>query len=70
MGENVSTGGTKDFHYPKGHEPKLKEDEKKEIGHAYDKYYVRRAREKRNKTIMIVIIAVIIIAIILGFTLF
>ncbi|MBS3098678.1 hypothetical protein J4462_00540 [Candidatus Pacearchaeota archaeon] len=62
MAIKVSTGGTKTFHYPKGHEPKINEKEKQEIEHAYEKYYERRASEKKRRIILIVVIVLIVIA--------
>lgn len=70
MAERVSTGGTKSFHYKKGHSPQLKPEEKNEISQAYGEYYERRAHEKRNKAIKIIVIIIIIILITLGFALF
>ena len=62
----VNTGGLKDFKYPKGYQPKLDESLKKDIQSAYGQYYERKAREDRNKRILL-IIAGLIILVLLGF---
>jgi UDP-N-acetylmuramyl pentapeptide phosphotransferase/UDP-N-acetylglucosamine-1-phosphate transferase len=62
MAEDVSTGGLHRFRYEKGEAPKLSGEKKKEIHEAYEKYYERRARERRNKIIFWLIGILVLIA--------
>jgi uncharacterized membrane protein YvbJ len=64
MGESVSTGGSMQFRYKKGHKPQMKEEEKYEIQQAYNEYYERRKREKRRRKW--ILIAVVVLVILLG----
>jgi hypothetical protein len=64
MAEKVSTGGNMQFKYEKGHQPKMKEEERYEIQQAYNEYYDRKKREKRRRNWLIV--AAIVLIIILG----
>jgi hypothetical protein len=66
MAERVSTGGTKTFEYGKDYNPKLDEDRKKGIEEAYGKYYERKAREKKMRTIWIVVLIIVVLFAILG----
>lgn len=62
MVERVSTGGNVSFQYKKGHEPKLKKEEKYEIQQAYNEYYDRKRREKKRRNwIIALVIALIVI---------
>ena len=63
MGERVETGGLMSFDYGRKKNPKLGDKKEKEINDAYEKYYERKKREKRNK---IIIWMVIVLALILG----
>jgi len=65
MAEEVGTGGLHKFRYEKGESSRLSEEKRKEIGEAYGKYYERRAREKRNRTIFW-IIGIVILILLLG----
>jgi hypothetical protein len=62
MAETVSTGGVKQFVRPKGYGPKPTREYKMEIENAYDKYYERRRKERKNRIIVWVVIALIILA--------
>jgi len=66
MAETVSTGGTMQFRYKKGHHPKATKEYKVEIEEAYNEYYNRRKEEKKRKTLVWIIIAIIAILILLG----
>lgn len=66
MAEEVSTGGLKSFRYGKGKDLKMSNEQKKEIDEAYGKYYERREKEKRNRTIFWVV-AGLIVLLVLGF---
>ncbi|PIN89006.1 hypothetical protein COU60_05005 [Candidatus Pacearchaeota archaeon CG10_big_fil_rev_8_21_14_0_10_34_76] len=61
--ERVTTGGMIRFEYPKGHNPKLSIEEKREFDEAWKKAKERIKKEKRNKIIIGSIIALIIIII-------
>jgi len=52
FGERVETGGLVSFDYGKKRSSKLSKSKEREIGLAYEKYYERRKREKRNKLII------------------
>ena len=66
MTERVSTGGTKVFEYKKGSQTKLNNEQKREIGEAYDKYYERKRKDKRKRNIAIMIVILIILTIIIA----
>ncbi len=64
MAERVHTGGTRSFDYGKGYNPRLNDEDKRGIEEAYEKYYQRKAEEKkRQKIIWISIIGIILILI-------
>ena len=67
MTENVNTGGLKTF-TNKG-DLKLDEERKKDIQEGYARYYERRARELRNKRILLIVIGFILLAL-LGWAFF
>ena len=60
MTENVNTGGLKTF-TNKG-DLKLDEERKKDIQEGYVKYYERKAKELRNKRILLIVIGFILLA--------
>jgi hypothetical protein len=61
MAETVSTGGTRQFQYPKGYAPKPTKEYKIEIDKAYNKYYDRKKKERKNRIIILIIIAILIL---------
>jgi len=62
MAEHVHTGGMMSFKYGKNH-PKIDKEYKEDIDEAYERYYERKNKEKRNRTILYAIIALIILLI-------
>ena len=62
--ESVESGGLRKFSYDKGYNPKLDETRKLDIKKGYEEYYIRRAREKRNKIIGFAIVGLIVIGIV------
>ena len=68
MAEQVLTGGVKSFSYNKQVELRLDDERKKDIKEAYNKYYERKDKEKRNKkrNWIILIIAILIILVLAG----
>ena len=62
--ESVESGGLRKFSYDKDYNPKLDEARKKDIKKGYEEYYIRRAREKRNKIIGFAIAGLIVIGIV------
>ena len=69
MAERVNTGGLRDVVYPKGYEPKLGEQQRREIRGAYAAADERKARERRNRIIFWIVGAVVLLGI-LGFVIF
>lgn len=67
MAETVSTGGTKQFKYPKGYAPKPTKEYKLEIDEAYNKYYDRRKCERKRRIWIWIILAILVILVLLGF---
>jgi hypothetical protein len=65
MVENVQTGGLKNFRRS-GEEPKLSDEQKKEIEDAYKRADERKAEEKRKRRIYWIIGFLILILIIAG----
>ena len=61
MAEEASTGGLKSFKYDKGSESKLDAERKNAIAQGYGEYYERRAREKRNRIILWVVVGLVVI---------
>jgi hypothetical protein len=61
MAERVSTGGSQDFIYPKGHAPQLKKEQKIEIKEAYAAADERKRKAKVKRNIIITIIIIITI---------
>jgi len=49
MATRVSTGGTKSFHYKKGHDPKLKDDEKNKKSNKPTES-ITNAKQKKKET--------------------
>lgn len=70
MAEKVETGGLMSFRYGKGPRPRLSDEESKEIGDAYEKYYMRKKREKKKKIVMWVLVALVLLAILAAIFLF
>jgi len=64
MPERVNTGGVKSFDYSKLEKQNLSDKQRKEIRDAYAKAAERKAREKRNRIIIWII--VILVLIVLG----
>jgi hypothetical protein len=61
MAERVSTGGNMQFHYQKGHRPETSKEYKLEIEEAYNKYYDRRRKERKNQIIFWIVVAILIL---------
>ena len=55
------SGGMKDFVYPKGHQPRLTQEESLGIKEAYEKAKIRKRKEKIVKWGVIVLIILIVI---------
>lgn len=61
MAEKVSTGGTMEFRYQKGQKVKPTKEFTIEIEQAYDKARERKAKERRNRIIMWIVIILVLI---------
>ena len=66
MGEDVQTGGLHKFRYGKEGVSKINADLKKDIQEGYADYYERKAREARNKKILLISIGFVLL-VLLGF---
>ncbi|MBU0907464.1 MAG: hypothetical protein KKD18_02400 [Nanoarchaeota archaeon] len=62
MAERVSTGGTMEFQYQKGHRPKPTKEFTIEIEEAYDRARIRKAKERRNRAIVWIVVIILILA--------
>lgn len=69
MAERITTGGTKSFVYKKGDVGELDEERKKGIAEGYEKYYERKARERKNKIILWTLVGIIVILVLIFFLL-
>ena len=59
MTSRIRTGGLKEFVYPKGHQPKLTQEESLGIEQAYKKAGIRKRKEKIVKWSIILIVLII-----------
>ena len=67
MVEKVSTGGLMKFDYSSTKSGKLDEARRKDIERGYTEYYERKARERKNKIILWVVVGIVLAAILIGF---
>lgn len=61
MAEEVNTGGLHRFVRRKGEEPKLSEEQRRGFQEAYARADERKAREKRNKIVLWIVIVLVIL---------
>jgi t-SNARE complex subunit (syntaxin) len=66
MPESVQTGGLKSFSYREGRRGKLNAMEKKEIEEAYAKADDRKARQKKMRVVIWLIIIAILLVVVWG----
>lgn len=63
MAEEVSTGGLVKFRYNKdGEKSKISDELKQDIQKGYEQFYARKARELRNKKILLAAAGLVLLA--------
>jgi cytoskeletal protein RodZ len=61
MAEKVNTGGVMSFDYSKSGKQKLDENRKRDVEEAYLRADERKAKEKRNRTILWIVLVLVLI---------
>ncbi len=61
MAESVQTGGLMQFNY-RANQPKLKEEQKREIREAYEQHYEKKENDRKKKRALLIILLILLLA--------